>query len=60
MKTHWYYVPFILLANAVTWVANLFKSKPKPKPQTSLSRWSDTVVSDAMAEAMDSTMGNNK
>jgi hypothetical protein len=54
MKIHWYQILVLLVINAWLWLTGLFKSKPKPV--ASASRWSDTV----MAEAMDSTMGDTK
>jgi len=54
MKIHWYQAPILAIAALASWAANLFKSKPEPT--SSASRWSDTV----MAEAMDSTIGDHK
>jgi hypothetical protein len=54
MKIQWYQIPILLAINAWLWLTGLFKSKPKP-PEP-ISRWSETV----MAEAMDSTFGDTK
>ncbi len=54
MKINPLLIPVILLANFIELVRNLFKSKPKPV--ASASRWSDTV----MAEAMDSTFNTEQ
>jgi len=56
MKTHWYNTPILVVLVAIQWLGNLFKPKAKPKPVASASRWSDSV----MAEAMDSTFGDRK
>jgi len=56
MRTHWYHTPILTVLVAIQWLGNLFKPKAKQKPVASASRWSDTV----MAEAMDSTFGHQQ